>query len=81
VLVQPLPDSLRTNLAGLSPIPPSAAVSADLGFILIAINFERVVIITIRWRIPRMVKELDLFESNHGCGLNALSREPLGTEM
>jgi hypothetical protein len=23
----------------------------------------------------RMVKELDLFESNHGCGLNALSQE------
>ena len=23
--------------------------------------------------LPRMVKELDLFESNHGCGLNALS--------
>jgi hypothetical protein len=22
-----------------------------------------------------MVKELDLFESNHGCGLNALSKE------
>jgi hypothetical protein len=21
---------------------------------------------------PRMVKELDLFESNHGCGLNAV---------
>jgi hypothetical protein len=24
--------------------------------------------------MPRMVKELDLFESNHGCGLNALSQ-------
>ena len=22
-----------------------------------------------------MVKELDLFESNHGCGLNGLSRK------
>jgi hypothetical protein len=25
-------------------------------------------------RRRRMVKELDLFESNHGCGLNALSK-------
>src|SRR5260370_39806622 len=24
-----------------------------------------------------MVKELDLFESNHGCGLNALSQEKI----
>ena len=24
--------------------------------------------------VTRMVKELDLFESNHGCGLNALSQ-------
>src|SRR5260370_23443152 len=24
---------------------------------------------------PRMVKKLDLLESNHGCGLNGLSRE------
>jgi hypothetical protein len=31
-------------LAGLSPIPPGAAVSADVGFILIAISAERVVI-------------------------------------
>jgi uncharacterized protein (TIGR03435 family) len=28
---------------------------------------------------PRMVKELDLFESNHGCG--RLSREPPGLEL
>ena len=39
-------------LAGLSPILPGAAVSADVGFILIAISAERVVIITVRWRIP-----------------------------
>jgi hypothetical protein len=26
------------------------------------------------FREARMVKELDLFESNHGCGLNALSQ-------
>ena len=25
----------------------------------------------------RMVKKLDLLESNHGCGLNALSRESI----
>jgi hypothetical protein len=43
---------LAPFLTGLSPIPPGAAASADLGFILIAINSERVVIITIRWRIP-----------------------------
>ena len=34
-------------LAGLSPIPPGAAVSADL-FILIAMRTERVVIISTR---------------------------------
>jgi len=28
----------------------------------------------------RMVKKLDLLESNHGCGLNALSRESIQTE-
>jgi hypothetical protein len=39
-------------LADLSPIPPGAAVSADVGFILIAISAERIVIIKIRWRIP-----------------------------
>jgi hypothetical protein len=26
------------------------------------------------FKLSRMVKELDLFESNHGCGLNALSK-------
>jgi hypothetical protein len=39
-------------LAGLSPISPGAAVYADLGFAVIAIKSERVVIITIRRRIP-----------------------------
>jgi hypothetical protein len=39
-------------LAGLFAIPPGATVSADLGFILIAISAELVVIITIRRRIP-----------------------------
>jgi hypothetical protein len=38
--------------AGLSQIPPGAAVSADLGFTLIAVKSQRIVIITIRWRIP-----------------------------
>ena len=28
----------------------------------------------------RVVKELDLFESNHGCGLNALSQEKIRNE-
>src|SRR6516225_9446511 len=39
-------------LAGLSQIPPGAAVFADLGFILIAISAERTVIIKIRGRSP-----------------------------
>jgi len=44
------PIRLAPFLAGHSPIPPRAAVSADLGFILIAISAERVVIICIPHR-------------------------------
>ena len=29
-----------------------------------------------RLRFTRMVKELDLFESNNGCGMNGLSNGP-----
>lgn len=43
-----LADSFRTNPRTLPPIPPGAAVFADLGFTVIAISAEWVVIITIR---------------------------------
>jgi hypothetical protein len=39
-------------LAGVSPIPPDAAVSTHIGFILIAISAQRVIILKIRWRTP-----------------------------